>query len=36
MFELIELLKSENMNVLIKLCKFIKLAFNLWNSLISR
>ena len=28
MFKLIDLLKSENRNVLIKLCKFIKLAFN--------
>ena len=33
MFKLIELLKSENRNVL---CKFIKLAFNHRNSLISR
>ena len=36
MFKLIELLKSENRYVLIKLCKFIKLAFNHRNSLISR
>jgi len=35
-FKLIELLKSENRNVLFKLCKFIKLAFNHRNSLISR
>ena len=36
MFKRIELLKSENRNVLIKLCKFIKLAFKHRNSLISR
>jgi len=36
MFKLIELLKSENWNVLNKLCKFIKLAFNHRNSLINR
>jgi len=35
MFKLIELLKSENRNVLIKVCKFIKLAFNHMNSLIA-
>ena len=35
-FKLIELFKSENRNVLIKLCKFIELAFNHSNSLISR
>ena len=35
-FILIELLKSENRNALIKLCKVIKLAFNHRNSLISR
>ena len=28
MFKLMELLKSENRNVLVKICKFIKLAFN--------
>ena len=33
--KLIEMLKSENRNVLIKLIKFIKLAFNHRNSLIS-
>ena len=36
MFKLIELLKSENRYVLIKLCKFIKLPFNHRNSLINR
>jgi len=36
MFKLIELLKSENKNVLNQLCTFIKLAFNRSNSLISR
>ena len=36
MFKLIELLKSENRNVLNKLCKFIKLAFNHRSSLINR
>ena len=35
MFKLIELLKSENRYVLIKLCKFIKLPFNHRNSLIN-
>mgnify|MGYP000078380843 CR=1 FL=1 len=35
MFKLIALLKSENRNVLIKLCKFTKLAFNHRNSIIS-
>jgi len=36
MSKLIELLKSEKRNVLIKLCKFIKLAFNHRNSSICR
>ena len=35
MFKLIEVLKSENKNSLIKLCKFIKLAFNPRKSLIN-
>ena len=35
-FKLIDLLKSENRNALIKLCKVIKLAFNHRNPLISR
>ena len=36
MFKLVELLKSENRNVLIKLCKFINLAFNHRNALIRK
>ena len=35
MFKLIQLLKTGNRNLLIKLCKFIKLAFNHRNLLIS-